>query len=238
MNDYFVSSNPNPETIFRSVDLHSHFPVSPPVQDYELLRSGVEPCKMSSFDPKNRPKQVAWMPAPESAPVPPSSWAKRTGFRPKFSGETNASDSGQINLTPTRPREPENKQPDLQAGRARNTPSTQPALPPPPPPRAQPVANGESENVPPPDQRVKKRRDSDKGIGGVNGSGNVSVPAAQPEQNQQPRRPARNDDVVVVDGMDDDGFVGRHAHMKYELRDIPGLGENLTSEFALLCGFL
>ncbi|KAF2321677.1 hypothetical protein GH714_001085 [Hevea brasiliensis] len=73
---------------------------------------------MSNSDPKNRPKHGPWLPAPESSPLPPSSWAKRTGFRPKFSGETNASDSGQISL-PTKPREQPDNQPDLEDGRGR-----------------------------------------------------------------------------------------------------------------------
>lgn len=184
---------------------------------------------MSSSDPKTRPKPGPWPPAPDAAPVPPSSWAKRTGFRPKFSGETNASESGQITLTP-KPREPDN-QPDLDAGRSRAT-SSAPAPAPAPAP-AQPVANGDSERLPAPpsnkDQTVKRRRESDKGLG-VNGNG--SAQAGQPETNQQPqpqpqpRRATRNEDMVVVDGMGDDGFVSRHqSHMKYELRDTPGLGE-------------
>ncbi|KAL2937620.1 Nucleobase-ascorbate transporter 12 [Bienertia sinuspersici] len=31
------------------------------------------------------PKPGPWPPVPESKPMPPSSWAKKTGFRPKFS---------------------------------------------------------------------------------------------------------------------------------------------------------
>ncbi|KAJ0021261.1 hypothetical protein Pint_31963 [Pistacia integerrima] len=182
---------------------------------------------MSSSNPKNRPKPGPWPPAPDSAPVPPSSWAKRTGFRPKFSGETNASYSGQITLTP-KPKEPET-QPDLEAARARVTPG-----PPPVPASAQPVVNGDSEKVQATpsnkDQTVKRRRESDKGLS-VNGNGNgngvapAPATAVQTETNQQqPRRAPRNDDVVVVDGMDDDGFAPRqHTHMKYELRDTPGL---------------
>lgn len=187
---------------------------------------------MSSSDPKTRTKPGPWPPAPDSAPVPPSSWAKRTGFRPKFSGETNASDSGQITLTP-KPKEPQT-QPDLESGRARVTPG-----PPPVPASAQPVLNGDSEKVQGTpsnkDQTIKRRRESDKGLS-VNGNGNGVAPAPAPatavqtETNQQqPRRAPRNDDVVVVDAMDDDGFAPRqHTHMKYELRDTPGLGESFS----------
>ncbi|KAL5830914.1 hypothetical protein ACOSQ4_016268 [Xanthoceras sorbifolium] len=178
---------------------------------------------MSSSDPKARPKPGPWPPAPDSAPLPPSSWAKRTGFRPKFSGETNASDSGQITLT-HRTKELDT-QPDLEAGRTRTIPP--PTLP--PPPAHQPVVNGETEKVPAAgsnkDQSVKRRKESDKGLGvNGNGNGNGSDPVGQPDPNQQPpRRASRNEDVVVVDGVDDDGFVARHSHMNYNLRDTPGL---------------
>ncbi|XP_024035050.1 nucleobase-ascorbate transporter 12 isoform X3 [Citrus clementina] len=186
---------------------------------------------MSSSDPKTRPKPGPWPPAPDATPVPPSSWAKRTGFRPKFSGETNASDSGQISLPP-KPREPVN-QPDLEAGRARATP---PPAPVPAPASSQALANGDGEKVPAlvaptnKDQTVKRRRDSDKGLsmnGNGHGNGNGSGPAGPTETNQhpqpQPRRAPRNEEMVVVDGMDDDGFTSRHSHMKYQLRDTPGL---------------
>lgn len=181
---------------------------------------------MSSSNPKNGPKPGPWPPAPDSAPVPPSSWAKRTGFRPKFSGETNASDSGQITLTP-KLKETET-QPVTEAGRVRITPGPTAA---PASASAQPVVNGNSERVQAAplnkDQTVKRRRESDKGLS-VNGNGNGVAPAVQTETNQQqPRRAPRNDDVVVVDGMDDNSFAPRqHTHMKYELRDTPGLGES------------
>ncbi|GFQ01415.1 nucleobase-ascorbate transporter 12 [Phtheirospermum japonicum] len=156
--------------------------------------------------------------------MPPSSWAKRTGFRPKFSGETNASDSGQITAlpppqppvqAPARPKQPDASL-DLEAGR----------------PRPGPTANGEAvvardrpkekekekekEHTPP----VRKRRDSD---GGRNVAANG--PAAVGEGS---RRAARNEEGAAVDVLpqsvlDDDGFVARHSHMKYELRDTPGL---------------
>ncbi|XP_044506309.1 nucleobase-ascorbate transporter 12-like isoform X2 [Mangifera indica] len=178
---------------------------------------------MSSSHHQNRPKPGPWPPAPDSAAVPPSSWAKRTGFRPKFSGETNASDSGQITLT-SKPKEPETK-PDIESGRSQITPG-----PPLVTASAQPVVNGDSEKVQATpsnkDQPVKRRRESDKGLN-VNGDGNGVAAAAvvQSETNQQrPRRETRNDDVVVVDGMDDDGFGPRQqTHIKYELRDTPGL---------------
>ncbi|XP_022731219.1 nucleobase-ascorbate transporter 12-like isoform X2 [Durio zibethinus] len=175
---------------------------------------------MSSSDPKTRPKPGPWPPAPDAAPVPPSSWAKRTGFRPKFSGETNASDSGQIALPP-RARENEN-QTDLEAGRARPVP---------------PLANGEppvNEKGPAEkDQMVKKRREADganKGSSGAGANGHTGTNGAAetgtaPQAQQPRRRPSRNEEVVDVlpQNVDDEGFVGRHSHMKYELRDTPGL---------------
>ncbi|GLT51307.1 hypothetical protein SLA2020_247260 [Shorea laevis] len=170
---------------------------------------------MSSSDPKTRPKPGSWPPAPDAAPIPPSSWAKRTGFRPKFSGETNASDSGQLSLPP-RPREPDN-QPDLEAGRARPVP----------------VANGVQENqrvVAEKDQKVKRRKDSDgqpKGSSpGQNGTANANGhTGANGAAEPGPRRAARTEEAVDVlpQSTDDDGFVGRPSHMTYELRDTPGL---------------
>ncbi|PRQ32171.1 putative xanthine/uracil/vitamin C permease [Rosa chinensis] len=176
---------------------------------------------MSNSDPKpTRPRPGPWPPVPEGSPLPPSSWAKKTGFRPKFSGETNASDSGQIALPPPRPtREPE---PDLEAGRVRSQPKaangeTAPA------PVAKPAApSGDKDQT----VVVKRRKESDGGSKnaghGTNGQAAVAVPA---EPNSQPRRAARSEEVVDVlpSSVDDDGYVGRSSHMKYELRDTPGL---------------
>ena len=146
--------------------------------------------------------------------MPPSSWAKKTGFKPKFSGEANASDSGQISLQP-KPRELDTSV-DLEAGRA----------------RAQTPANGVAhrDKVPPlppfKDQVAKKRRDSDgvpkSSVPSTNGQA-TAAPAEPP-----PRRTARQEESVdaVPQSVDDDGFVSRHSHMKYELRDSPGLGKN------------
>ncbi|KAK4438829.1 protein RETICULATA-RELATED 4, chloroplastic [Sesamum alatum] len=47
---------------------------------------------MARSDPSKKPRPRPWPPTPESAAMLPSSGAKRTGLRPKFSGETNASD--------------------------------------------------------------------------------------------------------------------------------------------------
>ncbi|KAK8697749.1 hypothetical protein V6N13_113887 [Hibiscus sabdariffa] len=174
---------------------------------------------MSSSDPKTRPKPLTLPPAPDAPPVPPSSWAKRTGFKPKFSGETNASDSGQIALPP-RARE-NNKQPDLEAGRPRPAP---------------PAVNGEKQPASDKGPAEKKRREDDGATKGSSASaanghtvnnGATPQPQAQSQsQAQQPtRRPSRNEEVVDVlpQNVDDEGFVGRHSHMKYELRDTPGL---------------
>ncbi|XVF69102.1 hypothetical protein PTKIN_Ptkin11bG0053600 [Pterospermum kingtungense] len=178
---------------------------------------------MSSSDPKTRPKPGPWPPAPDAAHVPPSSWAKRTGFKPKFSGETNASDSGQVALPP-RARENEN-QPDLEAGRAR-------------PP--QPVANvGQPLSDKGPsvkDHAVKKRSEADgankggsaaaaNGHTGTNGTAETGAAPPLQQQQQPTRRPSRNEEVVdmLPQNVDDEGFVGRHSHLKYELRDTPGL---------------
>ncbi|CAL5436239.1 unnamed protein product [Camellia sinensis] len=170
---------------------------------------------MASSDPTKRPRPGPWPPAPESTALPPSSWAKRTGFRPKFSGETNATDSGQIAPHP-KPREPDS-QPDLESGRAR--------------PVAPPPANGELEGekvtaavAVEKDQPVKRRRDSDGGApksSGPNGQATATVEPTQPPS----RRPVRSEEVldVLPQTVSDDGFASRHSHMKYELRDTPGL---------------
>lgn len=168
----------------------------------------------SSVDHTKRPRPGPWPPAPESTAMPPSSWAKRTGFRPKFSGETNASDSGLISPVPPtpKPKEPES-QVDLESGRARPTPAV----------------NGEqeSEKVKAPatekDQPVKRRRDSDGGVAPKSSIPSVNGVALVPDS--QPRRLNRNDEAVDVlpQTVDDDGLLARHSHMKYELRDTPGL---------------
>lgn len=180
---------------------------------------------MSNSDPKTRPKPGPWPPAPESSPMPPSSWAKKTGFRPKFSGETNASDSGQISLPP-KPREQTDNQPDLEAGRVRPAPITTTTTTTTTPSPA--AVNGTVTGVPAEnkDQTVKRRRDSDGGGvpkkesgHGANGQGPVG------HTTDSTRRAARNEEVVDVlpQTVEVDGFVGRHPHMKYELRDTPGL---------------
>ncbi|XP_020214825.1 nucleobase-ascorbate transporter 12 [Cajanus cajan] len=140
---------------------------------------------MSNSDPNHRTPSP-----PDPNPMPPSSWAKKTGFRPKFSGETNAADSGPITTPKPKPREPDPNL-DLEAGRV---------TPP-------PTANGDKA-LPPP----KKRRDSD----GVPKTSILSTNGQAPPP--PPRRTERHEEVV-----DGDGFVSRHSHMKYDLRDSPGL---------------
>ncbi|KAL3848621.1 hypothetical protein ACJIZ3_010503 [Penstemon smallii] len=195
---------------------------------------------MSSSDPSKKPRPGPWPPAPDAAAMPPSSWAKRTGFRPKFSGETNASDSGQIASLPPPPRtSPKPRQPDtnldLEAGR----------------PRPIPTSNGEpevvrvrekekekekeKEQMPP----VRKRRDSDMGKN-LNGQATAG-------EGEWSRRAVRIDESATVDVMppmvvDDDGIVARHAHMKYELRDTPGLVPiglyGFQHYFSMLCSLI
>ncbi|CAN7137106.1 unnamed protein product [Brassica rapa subsp. narinosa] len=168
---------------------------------------------MSSSDPKPGPKPGPWPPAPESSPMPPSTWAKRTGFRPKFSGETTASHSGQLSLPASARATPSETLPDLEAGQ--------------PPLRPPPVSAGEQDKAkndkpPPPPQPpsaaapVKRRRDSDGGrSNGPDGGGaNGSV-----------RRQNRIEETLEVlpQSMADDDLVARNLHMKYGLRDTPGL---------------
>ena len=174
---------------------------------------------MTSSDPKT-PKR------PESAPMPPASWAKRTGFRPKFSSETNAGNSGQI-VAGTKPREPDSQE-DLEAGRARPAAAINGEL-----------GSGKVPQVPASAEKelpVKRRRDSDGGApksSAANGQATVAVPPPPP---QPGRRPVRSEAVVDVlpQTVNDDGFVSRRSHMKYELRDTPGLGELYLVHFLLL----
>ena len=177
---------------------------------------------MSNSDPKSRPRPGPWPPAPDNSAMPPSSWAKRTGFRPKFSGETNASDSGQISLPP-RPasREPNAAHPDLEAGRVRQTPTA----------NGQPEKEKEKENAQPAVEKEKAlvKRRSGSGHGGANGNAQTQAPAEVPvAQQRRTVRSVEAVDVLPQSGVDDDGVMGRHSHLKYELRDTPGLGKFLS----------
>ncbi|KAI3748196.1 hypothetical protein L6452_11121 [Arctium lappa] len=170
-----------------------------------------------SSDPTKRPKPGPWPPGRDSndAPaMPPSSWAKRTGFRPRFSGETNASDSGQITRPPV----------DLEAGRVRPTPAVNGTTPLPQPANANVQVQSDK------DQSVKKSREAEVGPArlppkpGVNRPANNGGAAETPAAPQPSQRVARNEVVEnVLPQTVDDEFVSRHSHMKYELRDTPGL---------------
>ncbi|XP_071932332.1 nucleobase-ascorbate transporter 12-like [Coffea arabica] len=186
---------------------------------------------MASSDPSKRPRPGPWPPgaaAPESGPaMPPSSWAKRTGFRPKFSGETNATDSGPISVQPQpKPKEPEPNL-DLEAGRVRPTPTSNGELSP------VPEKPGHQKDK---DKVVRKRRDSDGGggAGAGAGAGKGSRPNGQAASGGETaqgtgagsRRATRNEEVVDMlpqTVVEDDGFISKQSHMKYELRDSPGL---------------
>lgn len=177
---------------------------------------------MSNSDPNARQRPGPRPPAPETKAMPPSSWAKKTGFKPKFSGETNASDSGPISLPP-KPREPD-AQPDLETGRVR-------------------FVNGDAggEKVVPPSHTAKKPRDSD-GVAKstvLNTNGQAAAAATPAEQQpSRPRRTRRHEEVIDVlpQTVDDNGLVSRQSHMKYELRDSPGLGKKeMSSSFSFNC---
>ncbi|KAG9459120.1 hypothetical protein H6P81_003628 [Aristolochia fimbriata] len=168
---------------------------------------------MASSDASKRQRPGPWPPATPDAPagaMPSSSWAKRTGFKAKLSGETNASDSGQI-LGKSKETE---LQPDLEAGRARQTPANgeQPQGD-----RGAPAAPADK------DAPVKRRRESDGG-GAKNASGPNGQIRAEPVPPPPPLKHTREEVVdVLPQSHDDDGFPIRHSHMKYELRDTPGL---------------
>ncbi|KAG2308422.1 hypothetical protein Bca52824_028170 [Brassica carinata] len=170
---------------------------------------------MSNSDPKPGPKPGPWPPAPESSPMPPSTWAKRTGFRPKFSGETTASHSGQLSSPASARAAQLETHPDLEAG--------QPPLRPPPVSAGEPDKKDKNDKPPPQPQPqppgaaapVKRRRDSD----GVTGRSNGPDGGGEPV-----RRPNRIEETVeVLPQSVDDDLVARNLHMKYGLRDTPGL---------------
>ncbi|KAL8148081.1 hypothetical protein AgCh_005428 [Apium graveolens] len=150
----------------------------------------------ASSDPTKRPRPGPFPPVPETKAMPASSWAKRTNFKPKFSGETNSSNSGQLPVPPNPKNAP--VQVDLEVGRSVN-------------------GGAEVNNVPVPSEKtqvLKKRRDSDA----------APAEVAPPKRNSVP--PARTltiDEAVLPQTVEDDEFVSRHSHMKYELRDTPGL---------------
>ncbi|CAH1437867.1 unnamed protein product [Lactuca virosa] len=168
-------------------------------------------------DPTKRPKPGPWPPGQDSndAPaMPPSSWAKRTGFRPRFSGETNASDSGQITRPPV----------DLEAGRVRPVPAVNGTAPPPP-------ANAQAQVQSDKDQSVKKKREAEGGPARLPPKHGANRPPAHnavavetPAAPQPSQRVVRNENGEnALPQTVDDEFVSRHSHMKYELRDTPGL---------------
>ncbi|XP_047332286.1 nucleobase-ascorbate transporter 12 [Impatiens glandulifera] len=162
---------------------------------------------MTSTDLNKRPRPGPWPPTtlpPKPNAMPPSSWAKRTGFHPKFSGETNATHSGRQTLPQPKVREVDSHL-DLEAGRVRQTTTTTAAK-----------LNGEPKRVtfPPPL--------SDGGATNAPVAVAVAVADAPPPK-QINRRPVSEEVVDVLPQIvEDDELVSRHAHMKYELRDTPG----------------
>ncbi|CAD6229039.1 unnamed protein product [Miscanthus lutarioriparius] len=133
-------------------------------------------------------------PAPPPQPqAQPLSWAKRTGFQSRVSGESlpsaSAPNSGQVPL----PR-PAERPSDLESGPPARPSSTLPA-----PPAA--AGNGERQHPPaPPPQARTRRRDSEGGR--PNGQAAAPPLPRLQEEDEAPERP---------------------AYVKYELRDTPGM---------------
>jgi hypothetical protein len=133
-----------------------------------------------------------WPPAqPPQPQAQPLSWARRTGFQSRVSGESlpsgSAPNSGQVPLP--RPVEPPA---DLESGRPSST------LPPPP---AAAAGNAERQRPPPPPPQARtRRRDSDGGR--PNGQ---AAPTPLPQLQEE------------------EEALERPAHVKYELRDSPGV---------------
>ncbi|KAM0886085.1 hypothetical protein ACQ4PT_029914 [Festuca glaucescens] len=152
-----------------------------------------------------RARPGPWPPAPPPQPqAQPLSWAKRTGFQARVSGEStstaSAPNSGQAPL----PR-PAEAPADLESG-----PPARPNSAVPPPPAA---ATTNAKPHPPPNQRQPqpppapppraRRRDSDGGR-----------PNGQPSAAPLPQ--------LQEEGEEEDA-PQRAAHVKYELRDTPGI---------------
>ncbi|RLN24845.1 nucleobase-ascorbate transporter 12 [Panicum miliaceum] len=139
-----------------------------------------------------------WPPAPPPQPqAQPLSWAKRTGFQSRVSGESlpsaSAPNSGQVPL----PR-PVEAPADLESG----PPPARPNSVLPPPPAAAAVAgNGERRQPPPPPPQPRTRRRESDG-GRPNGQAATPPLPQLQEEEEAPERP---------------------AHVKYELRDTPGI---------------
>ncbi|KAF7031677.1 hypothetical protein CFC21_042970 [Triticum aestivum] len=159
-----------------------------------------------ALPPPRRSRPGPWPPAPPPQPQPqPLSWAKRTGFQPRVSGESSATASAPNSGQAPLPRPP-GAPADLESGPPARP---NPALP--PPPAAAATNAKQQQPQPPPQQRQQqqppaappartRRRDSEGGR--PNGQ-----PAAAPlpqlqEEEDVPERP---------------------AHVKYELRDSPGI---------------
>lgn len=184
----------------------------------------------SNDQPQRRARPGPWPPAPApSGPPPPLSWAKRTGFKGRVSAESNASNSGQIALPP--PSEP-HPSADLESCRSTTATAATSALPPPPTLTAASVgagaANGEPESRAVPasaDQAARRRRDA--ADGGRSGSGLGPRPNGQ-ARSDLPLRPSLPQVTA-----DDEVFTERQAHIKYELRDTPGLSETALLASAL-----
>ncbi|KAK8959586.1 Nucleobase-ascorbate transporter 12 [Platanthera guangdongensis] len=176
--------------------------------------------------PPRRSRPGPWPPAgsaiPDHAaaapPPQPLSWAKRTGFKGRVSGESNASSSGQISLP--KPKEADANV-DLESGRTHALPT--------PPPSVPAVTNGPQERVAAPapaDPVARKRRDSDGG-GPGRGPTAAGLGANGQHRSDPPAQPKlrREEETIALPQVreEDDGFASRQSHIKYELRDTPGL---------------
>ncbi|KAI3837272.1 hypothetical protein MKW92_026607 [Papaver armeniacum] len=188
---------------------------------------------MANIDLPKRPRPGPWPPVQEPTTMPAStSWAKKTGFKPKLSGETNASNnSGQIllpELVPPKPVKPSEVQVDLESGRRQPIPvaNGEPSVA-----KTTPTAATTTTSLDKDQNVLKKRKEPEVVV--VPKSSSVPVPNGQQVRVENPvihpKPPIREENVVNVlpqsrdDDDDDDGYGNRISHMKYELRDSPGL---------------
>lgn len=169
--------------------------------------------EMSAPDHNTRRRPGPRPPEPDTRATLPSYWAKRTGFKPKFSGETNASDSGQMTLQPKQ-REAR-ASPGLEAGRVRSSPAVNGE------------AGGEKVKPSPHKEHTVRFQEPDGASKRSVPSNNMQAPVTPAEKSSRPRSSRRHEQVIDVlpQVVDDNGLASRRSRMKYELRDSPGLGK-------------
>lgn len=149
---------------------------------------------------------------PHPTPMPPSSWAKRTGFKATLSGESDVTLQNSVPVPAPAPAPAKATQVDLEHAGTTAPPPT--------------CSNRNPSNV-------KKRKDSSGETSAAlkpNGHVRFRVEDSSLPRPPLPLPPSRNIDASREDGhyhhhsLEDEQFLPTHSHIKYQLRDRPGLG--------------